>query len=59
MMIITHCADEPHRTCTAMGIPSCLIVEGADVALFFMFKGWVDAEGYGGDHRRIKDCAGQ
>jgi predicted peroxiredoxin len=39
MMIITHSTDEPHRTCTAIGIASCLIVEGADVALFFMCEG--------------------
>lgn len=39
MMIITHSTDEPHRTCTAMGIASCLIVEGADVSLFFMCEG--------------------
>lgn len=39
MMIITHSTDEPHRTCTAMGLASCLVVEGADVALFFMCEG--------------------
>jgi len=39
MMIITHSTDEPHRTCTAMGLASCLIVDGADVALFFMCEG--------------------
>ena len=39
MMIITHSTDEPHRTCTAIGLASCLIVEGADVALFFMCEG--------------------
>lgn len=39
MMIITHSTDQPHRTCTAIGIASCLMVEGADVALFFMCEG--------------------
>ena len=39
MMIITHSTDEPHRVCTAMGLASCLLVEGADVALFFMCEG--------------------
>ena len=39
MMIITHSTDEPHRTCTALGLASCLIVDGADVALFFMCEG--------------------
>lgn len=39
MMIITHSYDEPHRTCTAMGLASCLIEEGADIALFFMCEG--------------------
>ena len=39
MMIITHSTDEPHRTCTAMGLASCLIGEGADIALFFMCEG--------------------
>lgn len=39
MMISTHSTDEPHRTCIAIGLASCLIVEGADVALFFMCKG--------------------
>ena len=39
MMIITHSTDEPHRTCTAIGLASCLIVDGADVALFFMCEG--------------------
>jgi predicted peroxiredoxin len=38
-MIITHSTDEQHRTCSAMGIASCLMVEGADVALFFMCEG--------------------
>ena len=36
MMIITHSTDEPHRTCTALGLASCLMLEGADMALFFM-----------------------
>ena len=36
MVIITHLTDTPHRTCTAMGLASCLIEEGADIALFFM-----------------------
>ncbi|MBW2505706.1 MAG: DsrE family protein [Deltaproteobacteria bacterium] len=39
MMIITHSIDTPHRTCTAIGLASCLMVEGADVALFFMCDG--------------------
>ena len=39
MMIITHSYDQPHRTCTAMGLASCLVEEGADVALFFMCEG--------------------
>ena len=39
MMIITHSHDEPHRTCTAMGLASCLVEEGADIALFFMCEG--------------------
>ena len=39
MMVVTHSHDEPHRTCTAMGLASCLIVEGADLALFFMCEG--------------------
>ena len=39
MMIITHSTDEPHRTCTALGLASCLMVEGADMALFFMCEG--------------------
>jgi predicted peroxiredoxin len=39
MMIITHSTDEPHRTCTAMGIAPCLTVGGADVALFLMCEG--------------------
>jgi predicted peroxiredoxin len=39
MMIISHSIDEPHRTCTALGLASCLMVEGADVALFFMCEG--------------------
>jgi predicted peroxiredoxin len=39
MMIITHSTDTPHRTCTAIGLASSLMVEGADVALFFMCEG--------------------
>jgi len=39
MMIITHSIDEPHRTCTALGLASCLMVNDADVALFFMCEG--------------------
>ncbi len=39
MMIITHSTDTPHRTCTAIGLALCLMVEGADVALFFMCDG--------------------
>ena len=39
MMIITHSIDQPHRTCTALGLASCLMVNGADVALFFMCEG--------------------
>jgi predicted peroxiredoxin len=39
MMIITHSTDEPHRACTAMGLASCLLIDGADVALFFMCDG--------------------
>ena len=39
MMIITHSTDQPHRTCTAIGLASCLLAEGADVAMFFMCEG--------------------
>ena len=39
MMIITHSFDEPHRTYTAIGLASCLVDEGADIALFFMCEG--------------------
>jgi predicted peroxiredoxin len=39
MMIITHSTDDPHRACTAMGLASCLLVDGADVSLFFMGDG--------------------
>jgi predicted peroxiredoxin len=39
MMIITHSTDDPHRACTAMGLASCLLVDGADVSLFFMCDG--------------------
>ena len=39
MMIITHSTNEPHRTCTAMGIACCLMMGGADVVFFFMCEG--------------------
>ena len=39
MMIITHSYDQPHRTCTTMGLAYCLVEEGADIALFFMCEG--------------------
>ena len=39
MMIISHSNDEPHRTSVTMGLLSCLVLEGADVALFFMSEG--------------------
>ena len=39
MMIISHSNDNPHRTSVTMGMISCLVLEGADVALFFMAEG--------------------
>jgi predicted peroxiredoxin len=39
MMIITHCTDNPHRANTAIGLATSLLVEGADVSLFFMCEG--------------------
>jgi len=39
MFIISHSIDEPHRTSITMGLVSCLVLEGADVALFFMSEG--------------------
>ena len=39
MMIISHSDDEPHMACISIGLVSCLVLEGADVALFFMSKG--------------------
>ena len=39
MMIISHSNDNPHRTSVTMGMISCLVLEGADVALFFMSEG--------------------
>ena len=39
IMIISHSNDEPHRTSVTMGMISCLVLEGADVALFFMAEG--------------------
>lgn len=39
MMIISHSDDEPHRTSVSMGLVSCLVLEGADIALFFMAEG--------------------
>ena len=39
MMIISHSNDEPHMASISMGLASCLVLEGADVALFFMSKG--------------------
>lgn len=39
MMILTHCDDNQHRANTAIGLVSSLLVEGADVSLFFMCEG--------------------
>ena len=39
MIIISHSDDEPHRTSVSMGLVSCLVLEGADIALFFMAEG--------------------
>jgi predicted peroxiredoxin len=39
MIIISHSDDEPHRTSISMGLVSCLVLEGADIALFFMAEG--------------------
>jgi predicted peroxiredoxin len=39
MMIITHSTDDPHRANTAIGLATSLLVEGADVSLFFMCDG--------------------
>lgn len=39
LMIITNSHDEPHRTSIAMALASCLALEGADIALFFMYEG--------------------
>ena len=39
MMIVDHANDEPHIACVSLGLASCLVLEGADVALFFMSNG--------------------
>ena len=39
MMIISHSTDDPHMASISMGLASCLVLEGADVALFFMSNG--------------------
>jgi predicted peroxiredoxin len=39
MIIISHSDDEPHLTSVSMGLVSCLALEGADIALFFMADG--------------------
>ena len=39
LIIISHSDDEPHRTSVSMGLVSCLVLEGADIALFFMAEG--------------------
>ena len=39
MMIISHSSDDPHMASVSLGLASCLVLEGADVALFFMSKG--------------------
>ncbi|MBU0729352.1 MAG: DsrE family protein [Proteobacteria bacterium] len=39
MMIITHSTDHPHLTSVSMGLVSCLVLEGAGMALFFMSEG--------------------
>jgi predicted peroxiredoxin len=39
MMIISHSTDDPHMASISMGLASCLVLEGANVALFFMSKG--------------------
>lgn len=39
MIIISHSGDEPHLTSISMGLVSCLVLEGADIALFFMAEG--------------------
>ena len=39
MMIISHSNDKPHMACVSMGLASCLVLDGADVALFFMSNG--------------------
>jgi len=39
MIIISHSDDKPHLTSVSMGLVSCLVLEGADIALFFMAEG--------------------
>lgn len=39
MMIISHSTDDPHMASISMGLASCLVLDGADVALFFMSMG--------------------
>jgi len=39
MMIISHSTDDPHMASISMGLASCLVLDGADVALFFMSEG--------------------
>ena len=39
MLIISHSTDDPHMASVSMGLASCLVLEGADVALFFMSRG--------------------
>ena len=39
IVLISHSNDEPYRTSITMGLVSCLVLEGADVALFFMSEG--------------------
>lgn len=39
MMIVSHSTDDPHRASVSMGLISCLVLEGADMALFFMAEG--------------------
>jgi predicted peroxiredoxin len=34
MMIISHSTDDTHMASISMGLASCLVLEGADVALF-------------------------
>jgi predicted peroxiredoxin len=39
MMIITHSTDDPRRANTTIGLATSLLVECADVSLFFMGYG--------------------